>query len=182
MHVRTAAGDEFEVAAGQCVLATGIPILDRGGFFARLKPQRSYCLAYQVPGDITRGMYISADSPTRSLRYAPAANGDRLIVGGAGHPVGQQKGPASSVQELDAWAKLHFRGGSNALLVGPGLQPDRRIALRRPHPARQRQDPRGNGIRQVGHDQRRRRRLGIDEPNSRRPHGLGADVCELESA
>ena len=25
--------------AKQCVLATGIPILDRGGFFARLKPQ-----------------------------------------------------------------------------------------------------------------------------------------------
>ena len=110
MHVRTSAGDEFEVSAGQCVLATGIPILDRGGFFARLKPQRSYCLAYQVPGDITRGMYISADSPTRSLRYAPTADGDRLIVGGAGHPVGQQKGPASSVQELDAWAKLHFPG------------------------------------------------------------------------
>ena len=49
----------------------GIPILDRGGFFARLKPQRSYCMAYQVPGNITSGMYISTDSPTRSVRYAP---------------------------------------------------------------------------------------------------------------
>ena len=33
------------------MLATGIPILDRGGFFARLKPQRSYCMAYRVPGE-----------------------------------------------------------------------------------------------------------------------------------
>jgi glycine/D-amino acid oxidase-like deaminating enzyme len=110
MHVRTTDGDEFIVKANQCVLATGIPILDRGGFFARLKPSRSYCMAYRVPGDITSGMYISTDSPTRSIRYAPTADGQRLIVGGAGHPVGHEKHPASSVQELDAWAKMHYPG------------------------------------------------------------------------
>lgn len=110
LHVRTSAGDEFEVAADQCVLATGIPILDRGGFFARLKPHRSYCMAYQVPGAITRGMYISTDSPTRSVRYAPTPDGNRLIVGGAGHPVGREKHPSSSVQELDEWAKAHYPG------------------------------------------------------------------------
>ena len=110
MEVRTAEGDEFAVHADQCVLATGIPILDRGGFFARLKPNRSYCMAYRLPGNITRGMYLSADSPTRSVRFAPTAAGDRLIVGGAGHPVGHAKKPASSVQELDAWAKMHYPG------------------------------------------------------------------------
>ncbi len=110
LHVRTTTGDEFIVKADQCVLATGIPILDRGGFFARLKPQRSYCMAYRVPGDITSGMYISTDSPTRSVRYAPTADGQRLIVGGAGHPVGHEKHPSSSVQELDAWAKMNYPG------------------------------------------------------------------------
>lgn len=110
LHVRTADGDEFDIHANKCVLATGIPILDRGGFFARLKPNRSYCMAYKVPGNITRGMYISTDSPTRSVRYAPTADGDRLIVGGAGHPVGHKKNPASSVQELDSWAKVHYPG------------------------------------------------------------------------
>lgn len=110
LHVRTSDGEEFDVSGRQCVLATGIPILDRGGFFARLQPSRSYCMAYQVPGDITRGMYLSTDSPTRSVRYAPTPDGDRLIVGGAGHPVGHEKSPASSVQELDHWAKLHFPG------------------------------------------------------------------------
>jgi glycine/D-amino acid oxidase-like deaminating enzyme len=110
LQVRTLEGDEFDVHAKQCVLATGIPILDRGGFFARLKPQRSYCMAYRVPGNITSGMYISTDSPTRSVRYAPTADGDRLIVGGAGHPVGHAKKPASSVQELDSWAKMHYPG------------------------------------------------------------------------
>ncbi|GFG52983.1 FAD-dependent oxidoreductase [Mycolicibacterium agri] len=110
LNVRTAEADEFDVYAEQCVLATGIPILDRGGFFARLKPNRSYCMAYRVPGDITSGMYISTDSPTRSVRYAPTADGQRLIVGGAGHPVGHAKTPSSSVQELDAWAKMHYPG------------------------------------------------------------------------
>lgn len=110
LHVRSSAGDEFDVNADQCVLATGIPILDRGGFFARLKPNRSYCMAYQVPGNITRGMYISTDSPTRSVRYTPTADGDRLIVGGAGHPVGRGNQPSSSVQELASWARLHYPG------------------------------------------------------------------------
>jgi glycine/D-amino acid oxidase-like deaminating enzyme len=110
LNVRTVDGDEFSVNARQCVLATGIPILDRGGFFARVKPSRSYCMAYKVPGNITRGMYISADSPTRSVRYAPTADGDRLIVGGAGHPVGREKSPSSSVQELAAWARQHYPG------------------------------------------------------------------------
>ncbi|HEX2212905.1 MAG TPA: FAD-binding oxidoreductase, partial [Mycobacterium sp.] len=110
LSLRTSAGDEFDVHTKQCVLATGIPILDRGGFFARLKPSRSYCMAYKVPGTITRGMYISVDSPTRSVRYAPTPDGDRLIAGGAGHPVGHEKSPASSVQELDQWTKLHYPG------------------------------------------------------------------------
>ena len=71
LKTRTTQGDEFTVHSRQCVLATGIPILDRGGFFARLKPHRSYCMAYKVPGNLTRGMYLSADSPARSIRYAP---------------------------------------------------------------------------------------------------------------
>ncbi|MGV0743695.1 FAD-dependent oxidoreductase [Mycolicibacterium sp. XJ870] len=112
LHVRTHAGTEFDVLAGQCVLATGIPILDRGGYFARLTPHRSYCMAFRVPGNLTRGMYISADSPTRSVRYAPTADGDRLIVGGAGHLVGRQANAAESVQELASWAKVHWPGAT----------------------------------------------------------------------
>lgn len=103
-------GDDVEVRAGQLVLATGIPILDRGGYFARLKPSRSYCLAFKVPGNITRPMMISTDSPTRSVRYAPTPEGERLIVGGAGHPVGRKKGPSKALEELSSWARVHYPG------------------------------------------------------------------------
>jgi glycine/D-amino acid oxidase-like deaminating enzyme/nitrite reductase/ring-hydroxylating ferredoxin subunit len=98
------------IQAQQCVLATGIPILDRGGFFARVKPQRSYCLAFDVPGDITRSMFISVDSPTRSVRYAPTAAGEKLIVGGAGHTVGRSDSAAAGIDELTKWTTLHYPG------------------------------------------------------------------------
>src|SRR6202012_315020 len=97
VHVNDAAQQDVELEASQLVLATGIPILDRGGFFARLKPSRSYCMAFKVPGNITRPMMISTDSPTRSVRYAPTADGELLIVGGAGHTVGRKKSPTKAL-------------------------------------------------------------------------------------
>ncbi|MBU9762669.1 FAD-dependent oxidoreductase [Mycobacterium sp. TNTM28] len=110
LHVQTHTGLQVDVHAARCVLATGIPILDRGGFFARLTPHRSYCMAFRVPGNITPGMYISADSPTRSTRSAPTAAGDLLLVGGAGHPVGRSSDPDAAVQELAGWARVHWPG------------------------------------------------------------------------
>ncbi|KGI66232.1 FAD-dependent oxidoreductase [Mycolicibacterium rufum] len=101
---------QHTVTAQKVVLATGMPVLDRGFFFARLEPKRSYCLAFDVPGDITRSMYLSVDSPTRSVRYAPSPTGDKLIVGGAGHTVGRADHPRGAVTELANWAALHYPG------------------------------------------------------------------------
>ncbi len=109
-QVNTTAAQDVEISAERLVLATGIPILDRGGYFARVKPSRSYCLAFKVPGDITRPMMISTDSPTRSVRYAPVGDEERLLVGGAGHTVGRAKSPSEALDELSAWACLHYPG------------------------------------------------------------------------
>lgn len=108
LRVHTAEED-VDVDGGQCVLATGIPILDRGGFFARGKPNRSYSFAFDVPGDITRPMFLSVGSPTRSVRYAPVDGGERLVVTGAGHTVGR-KSPTAELDELRSWAQMHFPG------------------------------------------------------------------------
>ncbi|BBY32735.1 FAD-dependent oxidoreductase [Mycolicibacter minnesotensis] len=99
-----------ELRAAQLVLATGVPVLDRGGYFARVKPSRSYCMAFEVPGDITRPMMISTDSPTRSLRYAPANGSRLLLVGGAGHTVGREKHPGEALAELESWTVRHYPG------------------------------------------------------------------------
>ena len=110
VHVDASGVDDVVVRTERIVLATGMPILDRGGFFARLKAQRSYCMAFEVPGNITRGMFLAADSPSRSVRYAPTENGEVLIVGGAGHPVGREKAPSQALDELSEWTALHYPG------------------------------------------------------------------------
>lgn len=107
---------QAELRAAQLVLTTGIPILDRGGYFARVKPSRSYCMAFEVPGEITRPMMISTDSPTRSLRYAPITGGERLLVGGAGHTVGRAKHPSDGLAELESWTLRHFPGATRTHL------------------------------------------------------------------
>ena len=107
---------QAELRATQLVLATGIPILDRGGYFARVKPSRSYCMAFDVPSEITRSMMISTDSPTRSLRYAPVNGSQLLLVGGAGHTVGREKHPIDALAELESWTVRNYPGATRTHL------------------------------------------------------------------
>ena len=110
LEVQTAAGS---VTAERCVLATGVPILDRGLFFARLEPSRSFVTAYDVPEDrIPRGMHVSIDSPDRSLRTARGAEGETLVlVGGGAHTTGRGGDTVRTLAELDAWAQEKLGAG-----------------------------------------------------------------------
>jgi glycine/D-amino acid oxidase-like deaminating enzyme/nitrite reductase/ring-hydroxylating ferredoxin subunit len=101
-RVRTTGG---EVIAEHVVVATHYPILDRGLYFARLEPARSYCIAARlVAGAPPRGMSISAGSTTRSLR----SYGDLLIVGGEGHPPGSGDATPERYAALEAFAREHW--------------------------------------------------------------------------
>ena len=99
------------LTADNVVLATGIPFLDRGLYFAKVTAQRSYALGFRVSTPIPRGMYISADAPTRSLRTALHEDEELLLVGGNGHPVGRhRKSPSDLVADLTAWTSRWFEG------------------------------------------------------------------------
>jgi glycine/D-amino acid oxidase-like deaminating enzyme/nitrite reductase/ring-hydroxylating ferredoxin subunit len=102
VSVTTARGT---VTAEFAVLATHLPFLDRGGFFARAHPHRSYALCVRLRGDVPEAMYISAEDPTRSLRPAP---GGRLIVGGEGHKTGRDPDTQQRYAALEAWARSRF--------------------------------------------------------------------------
>jgi glycine/D-amino acid oxidase-like deaminating enzyme/nitrite reductase/ring-hydroxylating ferredoxin subunit len=102
--------DRATIRAGRVVLATGIPIMDRGVFWARLQPLRSYALAFRVPGPVPQGMYLSADSPTRSVRSVPRGGVELLLTGGNGHVVGRADHPTERVQDLADWTVRHFTG------------------------------------------------------------------------
>lgn len=105
VELKTSAGP---VTASNVVLATGIPILDRGGYFAVLQPMRSYCVALTVEDDVPEDMYLSLDSPTRSLRTAVVNGTTYLIVGGNGHKVGHSSNTQAKVDDLTRWALEYF--------------------------------------------------------------------------
>ena len=105
VRVATSSG---AVTAQHLVLATGIPVLDRGGYFARLLPLRSYAMAHPVQGDVPQGMYLSVDAPSRSLRTARVNGTDYLVAGGNGHAVGRHPHPQALVDDLAEWTVDHF--------------------------------------------------------------------------
>lgn len=105
--------DKGSNQADQIILATGSPILDRGMYFAKIEPSRSYVAAYRVPrasGPLPPGMYLSVDQPVRSLRTVPIGGEELLLVGGNGHPVGQSASERAKVDNLDTWTRQQFPG------------------------------------------------------------------------
>ncbi len=96
------------LTAGQIVVATHFPFLDRGLYFARMHPERSYALGIRIRGPAPQGMYISADQPTRSIRSHPVADGEILIVGGEGHKTGQGGDTLERYRALERFARDHW--------------------------------------------------------------------------
>ena len=153
-RVSTAAG---EVVADRVVLATQYPVPDRGMYFARLRADRSYAAAYRVQGPdvLPPGMYLSVDSPARSVRTAPDPEGDLLVVGGNGHETGRGGSTLARAADLDDWARRHFPVTAAGLfVVGAGLPDLPAGPERRSGAGHQRHAARGDRVRQVGHDQR----------------------------
>jgi glycine/D-amino acid oxidase-like deaminating enzyme len=105
--VHTAAGQQ--VRARDVVVATLMPFLDRGVYFSRLSPMRSYCIAVRGVQDVPTEMMISADQPTRSLRHARGPDGEPLlVVGGEGHPTGEDEDTRRRYAALEAYAREQF--------------------------------------------------------------------------
>lgn len=104
--------DQGSATARRVVVATNMPILDRGAFFARMVPSRSYALAFRTPTAAVDGMYLSADSPSRSLRDAPTQDGagSLLLVGGSGHKVGSPTSEQGRLDGLREWTAQWFPG------------------------------------------------------------------------
>lgn len=104
VEVRTAAA---RLSAGTVVVATNQPVLDRGAFFARLKPQRSYAASLSSPW-VPEGMHLSTDLQSRSLRSVSTADGeDQLMIGGSGHTTGRSN-PGRRLEQLLDWARETF--------------------------------------------------------------------------
>jgi glycine/D-amino acid oxidase-like deaminating enzyme/nitrite reductase/ring-hydroxylating ferredoxin subunit len=96
------------LVADDVVVATLMPFLDRGGFFARAYGSRSYVVTARVAGAPPDGMFISAGSPTRSIRSHPFGGDELLLVGGEGHHVGSSKAQPERYETLTEFARRHW--------------------------------------------------------------------------
>jgi nitrite reductase/ring-hydroxylating ferredoxin subunit len=101
---------EGELRARHVVVATQLPFLDRGLYFAKAHPTKSYAVAAPIDAHTAPvGMYISADQPTRSIRSTPGPNGNRiLIVGGEGHRPGEEPNTDARYRRLEQFLSERF--------------------------------------------------------------------------
>jgi Rieske Fe-S protein len=100
--------EDGEIFAEHVIVATLMPFLDRGFFFARAFPNRSYAISARIKGQAPVGMFISLGSPTRSIRAHPQANGEVLLVGGEGHRVGSEAAEPERYERLVEFASQHW--------------------------------------------------------------------------
>jgi glycine/D-amino acid oxidase-like deaminating enzyme/nitrite reductase/ring-hydroxylating ferredoxin subunit len=97
------------VTAHEVVVATHYPVFDRAMLFARLTPRRELVVAGLIdaasdPG----GMYLTTEDNTRSVRTAPYADGQRLLI-----VTGEQFKPGSPgvedrLHRLADWTRKNF--------------------------------------------------------------------------
>jgi glycine/D-amino acid oxidase-like deaminating enzyme/nitrite reductase/ring-hydroxylating ferredoxin subunit len=101
--------DNRKVRCRQLVISTHFPFYDLKGFyFSRMQVQRSYVLAVKTEKEFPGGMYINAETPTRSLRYTDW-NGERLVLfGGDSHVTGQEENTHQYYEALEAFASQTF--------------------------------------------------------------------------
>lgn len=99
---------EGRAEAPHVVVATHLPVLDRGFFFAKAHPTRSYAIAVSTDGPLPESMSITAESPTRSLRSYVRDGHRLLIVSGESHKPGADEDESRHWQALLDWAHEHF--------------------------------------------------------------------------
>lgn len=98
------------ITAADVIIATNMPFLDRGLFFTKVHPWRSYAVAGEVTAEVAapEGMHISVDSPTRSIRLLRDGERTLLMIGGEGHKVGQEPDTEACYERLEATARERF--------------------------------------------------------------------------
>jgi glycine/D-amino acid oxidase-like deaminating enzyme/nitrite reductase/ring-hydroxylating ferredoxin subunit len=105
------------VRAKIVVIATQMPIIGHGLFYARAFPLAHPIAAVRMPANLKlEGMYISAGEPSFSLRTANHFQDLYLIVAGPEFKPGEQTGQLKAVdqmrefleQSFDAWEPTHL--------------------------------------------------------------------------
>ena len=97
------------ITARDVIVATNLPILNLGLFFAKTYPERSYIVGAKIdPANAPVGMYIGSNESSHSIRTTPYEDGLLLLVGGEGHKVGTVTNTKECYQKLESYARDRF--------------------------------------------------------------------------
>jgi len=100
--------DRGEIRTKNAVIATHFPFVDKGFFYARLYPYRSYAIACQIEEELPEGIYYSQDENHHSIRNYSDNGNSFLIVGGGRHRSGQSADTLKNYNDVLNYAKIHF--------------------------------------------------------------------------
>jgi glycine/D-amino acid oxidase-like deaminating enzyme/nitrite reductase/ring-hydroxylating ferredoxin subunit len=102
--------DKGVVTAKDVIVATNLPILNLGLFFAKTYPSRSYIVGAKIdPAKAPVGMFIGSGESSHSIRTTPYEDGLLLLVCGEGHKVGTVTDTEKCYQKLEAYACDRFK-------------------------------------------------------------------------
>ncbi|MBS4199374.1 FAD-dependent oxidoreductase [Bacillus sp. FJAT-49732] len=104
VHLRNGA----KITAQHVISASHFPFHDNRGYFARLHPKRSYVVAAKPEKSFPGGMYINAETPTRSIRSVNVEGEEVLLFSGDGHKTGQGEPEKEHYEALEKFAKDEF--------------------------------------------------------------------------
>lgn len=97
------------VRAKDVIVATHLPILDEGLFFAKTYPKRSYIIAAPIaPAQAPDGMFIGVGEDYHSIRTTPYGDELLLLIGGGGHKVGENINTIERYKELENYGRSTF--------------------------------------------------------------------------
>jgi len=101
--------EEGSVRARHVLLATHVPINDRGTIWTKMYATRTYVVAAPIePGRIPDALYWDMYFPYHYTRLAETSNGLFLVVGGEDRDVGKEGNDEERYEALEEYCRTHF--------------------------------------------------------------------------
>ncbi|GGJ85103.1 (2Fe-2S)-binding protein [Lentibacillus kapialis] len=101
--------DEHRINCNYVIQASHYPFYDGQGFYpTRMYPERSYIIAVKTPDKFPGGMYINAESPSRSIRSTSMNGEDLWLIAGEKHKTGQGESTIKHYEALHDYAEKQF--------------------------------------------------------------------------
>jgi len=99
----------FKITADTVIIASHYPFYNKADFyFSRIFTERSYVIAVKAREQFPGGMYINAESPTRSLRSQVYEDRELILIGGEHHKTGQGIDTIKHYENLIDYALANF--------------------------------------------------------------------------